>query len=146
MYKLEFLREELSGVLSQQNIQNIKDYFETLDQEVIDSIHDEIIASLAEQLDLAAEKMEELEPIFREELQARYKLLKRALEQGSEQLDEFEQQAEKLWQDTLTRLEGTLTPEQIQKLQTWRSELQEKIRRVFSEKKEPETITEKVPE
>lgn len=144
--QVQALREDLSGVLSQQNIQDLKDYFETLDQEVIDSIHDEMIASLAERLDLAADKMEELEPIFREELQARYELLKHALEQGSEQLDEFEQQSEKLWQDMLTRLEDKLDSEQLEELRAWRGEMQEKIRRAFSEKNEQETGTEKAPE
>lgn len=136
--QVEGLREDLNSVLSQENIQGLKDYFENFDQHVIDSIHDEIIVRIAGRLDMTPEQVEKLRPIFREELQKRHELLGQYLAQEEDQRDEFEQKDEALWQETLTRLDGKLTPEQLQELQTWRSELREKIRKVFSEKKELE--------
>jgi hypothetical protein len=133
--EIEGLRSELKTKLSEENLQELKNYLDGLDDKVIDRIRQEIIAKLSERLKLSPEQVEQLTPILREEFQKRSALLEKYLGQGPGQFEAYQAENDALWQETLSRLQKVLTPEQVQELEAWRSELREKVRQAFAEKK-----------
>ena len=133
--KVEGLKQDLGTVLDEEKLAELKDFFEHLDENVIASIQDELIAQLEVRLGVTSEQLKQLTPILREEFQKRSALLEKYLGQGLGQFEAYQAKNDQLWQGTLTRLKKALNTEQVQELERWRSELQEKIRRAFSEKK-----------
>ena len=60
--------------------------------------------------------------------------MEKYLGQGSGQFEAYQAENDVLWQETLSRLQQVLTPEQVQELEAWRSELRKKVRQAFAEK------------
>jgi hypothetical protein len=134
--KIKSLQEDLGTLLSEEKLKELKEYLEGFDAKVISSIRGEIIAKLAERLKVSPEQLEQLAPILQDELSKRGDLLEKFLTQGPGQFEAFQKENDVLWQGTLSRVKDILTPQQVQELEAWRSELREKIRQSFLGKNE----------
>ena len=133
--KVDGLKKELDGVLSDKNIQELTNFLDNLDENMIGTIRQEIINRAAKRLDLTPEQLEKVAPILGEALDKRGKLLEEFLKQGPGALDAFNVENDKLRKDLNARLAKTLTPEQMQGFEEWQTEVGGKIDKLFQEKK-----------
>ena len=134
--QLESLQTELGNILSEENLTKLKEHLKSFDVEVLGTIREEIITRLAERLDVSPEQLEQLTPILQGALKRRAELLKKFLDLGADQFEEFQKEHDVLWEETLSQVQDILSSEQLQGLESWRSELQEKIRQTFSKNTE----------
>ena len=133
--KVDAFKKELDTVLSDKNIQELANFLENLDENMIGAIRQEIINRAAKRLDLTPEQLEKVVPILGEELDKRGALLEKFLKQGPEALNAFNLENDKLRQDMNARLAKILTPKQMQGVEQWQTEVGGKIDKLFQEKK-----------
>lgn len=133
--KIQDLEKELDTVLSDPQIQKVKEFLANLDEQTIETMFDEIIAKLAKRLEVTSEQLAQFETILRDELNKQGELLSQFLDQGGQAFDEFKQENDKLWGEIGQRLEGILNSDQMQEARKWQQEVEEKINKLFQEKK-----------
>jgi hypothetical protein len=133
--KIQGLEQDLDTVLSDPQIQELKEFLATLDEQTITTMIDEIIAKLAARLGVTSEQLAQFETILRDELNKQGELLSRFLDQGAQAFDEFQQENDQLWQEIGNRLDEILTSDQMQEARKWKQEVEEKINTLFQEKK-----------
>ena len=89
--KIQDLEKELDTVLSDPQIQKVKEFLANLDEQTIETMFDEIIAKLAKRLEVTSEQLAQFETILRDELNKQGELLSQFLDQGGQAFDEFKQ-------------------------------------------------------
>ncbi|MCP4399524.1 MAG: hypothetical protein GY801_19765 [bacterium] len=137
--KVEGLKQDLGEVLDEEKLAELKDFFENLDENVIASIEDKLIAQLEERLGVTSEQVEQLTPILREALKKRGKLLERYFSKKPLNIEGYEEENETLWQEFLVRMKEVLSEEQVRELDVWRDEQQKKIRQAFEDNEAEES-------
>ncbi len=131
--KVEGLKQDLGEVLDEEKLAELKDFFENLDENVIASIEDKLIAQLEERLGVTSDQVEQLTPILREALKKRGKLLERYFSTKPLNIEGYEEENETLWQEFLIRMKEVLSEEQVRELDVWRDEHKKKVRQAFED-------------
>ena len=129
--KVDELRKELDVVLSDKNIQELTNFLNNLDENMIETIRQEIVNKAAKRLDLDPEQLKKAAPLLISGLDSQRKLLGKFLEQGLGAFDEFVVENDKLLEEMNSGLAKILTPKQMEDLELWETEVSGKIGKLF---------------
>lgn len=126
------LQQKLDAVLQSEDMARIKQGLSKLDDEAVQTAALEIAADALAQTDLAGAKLEQAMTVLSKDIEARGQLLGQYLDQGMAGLQAFSMENQALHDQTMMSLTGLVSTQEIQQLQAWFEDTEEKIDALFS--------------
>ena len=121
--------EKLQALLESEEMIELKEYLAGLDREAIARARDELVAEFARGLELSAAQLNALKPLLEEKLQNLGNILKRYLDQGRSDYEQFRVAFEAERQQNAEAIREILDSQQVQKFEAELDSIRESIRR-----------------
>lgn len=124
-------RQELDQILSDEQMKKAVTFLETLDDEAIAGVQDEIVAKLEKKLKVAEDEWDKVKPVLEQEVKKQGQLIQKTLKEGAAGLERFQKENAALWKESSKRLTDVLDGDQMKALEAWQSEVGGKIEHLF---------------
>jgi hypothetical protein len=130
------LEEDLDQILTDPQIQELKTWLENLDEKAVADVVDGLAEKMAKELGVTPEQLAKIGPTLRQEVEDMGKLLDKTMAGGAAAFDGFKAESAEIWNRVRDQLDDALSPEQLQKADALRSDLNARLSKLLS--KEPE--------
>lgn len=120
--------EKFRQLLESDQVTELKGYLSGLDKEAINEARDQLVTEFAEMLELTATQLEVLKPLLKEKLEHLGAILKRYLEQGKHDYEQFRVEFEAERQAGAEQFRAILDAQQFEKYETQLESIREAIR------------------
>ena len=120
--------EKLQQFLQSEEVTEFREYLAGLDREAIEQARDELVAEFVRLLELSADQLEALKPLIREKLQNLEDLLRRYMDQGKQDFEQFRVEFEAERERNAAAFAEVLDAQQLEKFETALDSIRETIR------------------
>ena len=124
--------EKLKQALSGDEMEKLKTYLKSIDQEAINQIKDSLVDELSKLLLLTQDQIGKLRPILIDSFDKLGAMLDRLASQGKKGLEAFKQNFDHINNELKNRVSEVLSSDQLKKLDANREELRQKLRAELS--------------
>ena len=124
--------EKLKQALNGDEMEKLKTYLKSIDQEAISQIKDSLVDELSKLLLLTQDQIGKLRPILIDSFDKLGAMLDRLASQGKEGLEAFKQNFDQINNELKNRVSKVLSSDQLKKLDANREELRQKLRAELS--------------
>jgi hypothetical protein len=140
--ELEFLRKrfaaateqarvQLDEFLTREQVEKIENLLEELHQFTIGEIRNALVGGLTRFLKLSRDQIERLQPIFRDEIQKRSRLLSNLAIAPDISFEDFMTDFEALQDETRQRVSKALDPDQVRALEKRQDQLRKSVQKAY---------------
>lgn len=118
---------KVKAFLNSEEVQQLKEYLSTVDEEAIQEAKEQIVAELSAVLELTGEQIEKLKPVIEDSVNQLTTMVEELAKEGSRSWEEFKRRYEQLSKELHQKVEETLDDGQLEKLDQYNEEKREKI-------------------
>ena len=129
-------RSNLEKALNSEQVQELKTFLASIDEEAIREAREKLLTELTNQLELTAEQLEKLKPVLRDYMVQASELLKQVSKDSSDAFKEYSKKYELLAKDAEAHMRDILDSEQMAKLNKQIEDVRHKVNeKVFAASK-----------
>jgi len=121
------VRRNLEKALNSAQVQELKTFLASVDEEAIREAREKLLNNLTRQLELTAEQLEKLKPVLLDYMVQASELLKQASKDGSDAFKEYNEKYELLVKDAEAGMKDILDSEQMAKLKKQIEDVRDKV-------------------
>lgn len=126
-------KSNLEKTLNGDQLKELKSFFASIDEEAIKKAREKLLNNLTMKLELTADQLEKLKPIFRDYLVQASELLRQASKQESDDFEKYREKSELLAKEMKGRLEEALDSKQMKELEKQLKEVRDRVKeKVFT--------------
>ncbi len=119
--------EKLRDMLESDEVTELKSFLSGLDENAIREARDQLVAEFMEVLQLTAAQIEAIKPLLLEKLEQLSAILKKHLNQGKDDFEQFRVEFEAESQKGIEQFEAILDSEQVEKFETTLESIKQSI-------------------
>lgn len=117
--------------LNNDEILKLKEYLGKINKDTIRRTHEKLVAELTEVLELTEDQIEELKPVLDDSMAKMNSMITDLAKEGSKNWGAFKKQYGEMSRELKAKLKGTLDDSQMEKLEKYNKEKQEKIQQAL---------------
>lgn len=119
--------KKIEELLSSEEYLKLKDYLARIDKRAVEETKRKLVEEMSEALQLSKQQLAEVKPILEESINQLNAIAADLMVKGSSSWDEFKAQYNKLTKELEDSLKNMLEPEQLERLDKYNKEREEKI-------------------
>jgi len=119
--------DKLQDILDSEEVKEFKSFLSGLDEQAIRDARDELVAEFVDVLELSADQIEMFKPLLREKLEKLGAILKRYLNEGKNDYEQFRAEFEAELQKNIDKFKSILDSEQEKKLEDQMDSIEKSI-------------------
>ncbi len=121
------LEKSARELLTNEEVQDLREYLNSIDKEAIHQVKNSLVANLSEILQLTEEQASKVKPIIEESFEEISSLITQLITSGSNNLDEFRVKFDEISSNLLSKVKDILNKEQMEMLEKHNQDLKETI-------------------
>ena len=133
--KLEAMSEDAERkakeLMSSEEVQKMREYLSKIDEDAIREARDKMVAELTELLELTEAQVAKIGPVLEDGIMQLSVMLQQLARDGNRSWEAFKEQFDQLMEEMKEKLQGSLDNKQMERLEEYNDEQEEKIRKTL---------------